>query len=153
MARLSRWLRRKPTPVAPPEPPLRGAPGLRVYIAAPWAFRHAAAAMGIRCEEAGLTVARAWWDEDPTVDLATAAQADWDALASADGLIVLQYGVSEGKAVEQGLALLLLPPTNPILVVSPVGERGSIFQMLPRFRLVQTEDEAIALALALWRPR
>lgn len=112
-----------------------------IYLAAPWVHRDAAKAAAGSLRLAGHTITEPWWDHPDTSDpseLARQANADYIGVINADVLMLLNLVKSEGKAVEQGIALA---HTIPIVAV---GARGSnIFQHLPDYTWVSSIEEAI----------
>ena len=119
---------------------------LRAYLAAPWVWKEAAKEAKILFEEAGFDVTSRWieyhGDTDDPTELEQEAINDLEDIYFADGMVVLQLEKSEGKAFEQGAAIHML--ANKIIVVSPAGVRGNVFQYLTHcFTFVKTIDEAI----------
>jgi hypothetical protein len=55
-------------------------------------------------------------------------------------VVVYQTGLSEGKAVEQGIALGL---GIPIISIGTLGEVKNIFHFLPDYIWVKNEEQAI----------
>lgn len=122
----------------------------KVYLAAPWNDR---AAMPERAEAfalAGFEITQRWWEKesglsntgytgDPTVVMNYAVE-DMQGVVNADVVVVYQTGLSEGKAVEQGIALAL---GIPIVSVGVLGEVKNIFHFLPDYRWVSATVEAI----------
>lgn len=113
---------------------------MRLYIAAPWNNKDEARAAALLFEKAGHTITQKWWNEPPGADLDCSARADWKGVTTANVVIVLNIAKSEGKAVEQGIALQAGIPI--------VGVRGrkqlNVFQHLtPEFTWLQTVEEAI----------
>ncbi len=110
-----------------------------VYLAAPWVRRIQARIARRALQDAGYVVTSRWLDVDETkTTQAAEAQNDFDDLVQCDALVVLNLEKSEGKAVEQGIAL---GRKMPIIAVGE--ERLNVFQHLPRIKLVPTLDAAI----------
>lgn len=82
---------------------------MNIYIAAPWGHREDARAASLLVEQAGHTITHKWWDHeagDEDYDtLKVLAEKDIHGVYEADVLILLNLVKSEGKAVEQGLAI------------------------------------------------
>lgn len=123
---------------------------MRVYIAAPWDCQTQARAARETLRAAGLHVVARWLDVVPDEPypperLAVQARQDWEDVQAADALLLLNLHVSEGKAVETGLALAWCVP------VVVVGAPSNVFHYLPgrRLRLVETLAEAVAALQAL----
>lgn len=72
--------------------------------------------------------------------LAVEARMDMFDVIRADVVLVLNLAKSEGKAVEQGIALAR---EIPIIVVGL--DRFNVFQYLPQYTFVKTVEEAIQL--------
>ena len=124
---------------------------MNVYLAAPWKFRADAKQVAQQIREAGYCIKSRWHDEWGDVEEAPAqagntnpdvlldeATADYDDVKGSDVMIVLNLEKSEGKAVEQGLALAW---DKPVIVVG--SERFNVFQYLPSFSLVATVHDAL----------
>jgi nucleoside 2-deoxyribosyltransferase len=123
---------------------------MRVYIAAPWLRRPEAIEAGERFKAAGHELTCRWFqhetDGDPldstglTCDpagIVFQANEDIADVQDADVLVVLNLQMSEGKAVETGIAI-----ATGIPVIS-VGARSNIFQSLGYE--VDTVDDALDL--------
>lgn len=122
---------------------------MNVYIAAPWVHRDDAREAAKIIDAAGHIVTEAWWDHvdvgqkfdgsDETAitdELARQAALDIIGVMNADVVVVLNLAKSEGKAVEQGIALTLGVP------IIGVGQMGSnVFQYLPQYTWV---DDVVA---------
>ena len=124
---------------------------MKLYIAAPWARRKDAAYSAQVAVALGHTITHDWWnrecgDED-TAELARLADLDFSGVIDADVFIVLNVEKSEGKAVEQGIALnqrRFNVQRRPRLI--GVGPRGTnIFQYMPQWEWVETFNDALAL--------
>src|SRR3954464_15266950 len=82
----------------------------KVYLAAPWTHRPDALAAAQQIEAAGHAITEHWWRHadvplDQRDEIRAQAQADVDGVLAADVLVLLNLAKSEGKAVEQGIAL------------------------------------------------
>lgn len=124
-----------------------------IYLAAPWREREQARAARDSFVSSGIGVNSRWLDfegeEGNKAEEVKVREAlhDLEDIWKADGMVVLQYGKSEGKAFEQGFFLGISGQTgcdNKIVVVGPDGERGNVFQYLPQvFTIVPTVEAAI----------
>lgn len=125
-----------------------------IYCAGPWAHRqaiHDVVAPYLR--RAGHQIISRWHDEwadqndttDPEI-LRTEAWIDWQDLRHAEVLVVMNYQVSEGKAVEQGIAL---ERGIPIILV---GTPSNVFHHLPHVRCVETLEDTLPLLAQPWLP-
>jgi nucleoside 2-deoxyribosyltransferase len=127
---------------------------IRVYIAAPWRFRNDMPDYAKQVEDAGFTITHRWWsvDDTPLSDhgyadrsnqiLREQAESDVKGVTTADVLLMLNLGKSEGKSVEQGIAIAL---GTPIIAVGKLGdpETLNVFHFLPCYTWVPTINEAI----------
>lgn len=124
---------------------------LRIYLAAPWLHRETARSASELLKAAGYQITREWWehenviaDNDPKRAKILAEQAfkDLHGVQTADLMVVLNSAKSEGKAVEQGVAIDMEIP------IVAVGERGvvtsNIFHYLANYAWFGTMEEAIA---------
>jgi len=121
---------------------------MKIYIAAPWAHRGDLPGISAQFEAAGHTVTWKWWDtpdllENSIWDSELMEQAfnDMKGVEDAQVLVLLNSAKSEGKAVEQGIALAHRKP------VIAIGKRGgdskNVFHYLPSYRWVDTVQDAI----------
>lgn len=125
---------------------------MKIYVAAPWTHKAEAAAFASQLESAGHTVTEKWWQHADVesyprpgskaehAELRQQASKDVKGVRTCDVLIVLQLAKSEGKAVEQGLALAW---EKPMIVVSPDGTYGNLFQVRYGCTMVRSEQEAL----------
>lgn len=108
---------------------------MKIYIAAPWAQREAAIKASRKFIQVGHEITSRWFNSlgdssDPTgilrlpEDIKQEAYEDIEDVHQADYLVVLNLQLSEGKAVETGLALAWGIP------VISIGPRSNIFQAL-----------------------
>ena len=127
----------------------------RVYLAAAWIKGGDALVARDQLVRAGIDVTSRWlervkgntdpaydYTKDPNYtapDAKVEATKDIEDIEGADAVVVLNSAKSEGKAVEQGVALML---GIPIIVV---GERSNTFQYFdpPKVTVVANMDEAI----------
>ena len=121
---------------------------MKLYIAAPWAYKEAARAAGRIFTRYGHEITEPWWDhrdvngDDSAVDeLLQQAWKDIAGVKSADVFVLLNLGMSEGKAVELGIAL------EAGVRVIAIGHRGehsnNVFHYLPQVKWVETVTEAL----------
>ena len=123
---------------------------LKVYIAAPFVNKAQAVEARDKFVEAGLDVTSRWLGEDlglTTADLGktehddvfqTRAAEDIEDILQSDVFVILNLGVSEGKATEMGFAYALGIP------VILVGERTvNVFYHLPSVFRADSVEAAI----------
>lgn len=120
-----------------------------IYIAAPFRDREQMPAIATQLEDAGFHITHKWWlvddvghdDEDHITTNAEHATKDIEGVLNADVVLLINTGKSEGKAIEQGVALAA---GLPIVAVGKRGEHSSnLFHYLPDYKWVSTLDEAI----------
>jgi Nucleoside 2-deoxyribosyltransferase len=116
---------------------------IRAYIAAPWVSRDLARAFASRCADRGIFITHPWWDYEGEFDehakMAEFARLDLEGVRRADVVILLNTAKSEGKAVEQGLALAW---GKPIVAVGKLGEESlNIFHHLPAYTWVDDTEK------------
>jgi hypothetical protein len=119
-----------------------------LYLAAPWIDKHLMPDRAKKFEEVGHTISWKWWDtEDLPIDerslpyLKDQAAHDWCGVIEADALVVFNTARSEGKAVEQGIAL---SRGIPIVAIGRRGEHSlNVFHFLDQYTWVPTINEAI----------
>jgi len=138
---------------------------IKVYVAAPWPHKDAAAAFADQLEDEGFEVTSRWLRlPNDGGDYATTEEAeaygkhiaklkeealhDLEDIYLADGVIVLQYAKSEGKAFEQGAAIHLVP--NKIVVVSPDGTKGNVFQYIDEMYTIVPDLDSAVREAANW---
>lgn len=120
----------------------------RVYIAAPWKSRDEMPAIAEKVEGLGLEISHKWWTVEDVPEgerslevLRFQAYADYTGVKTADIILLINSAKSEGKAVEQGIAL---GDGKTIVVVGKRGEHSSnVFHYLPSYVWVETLDEAL----------
>ena len=123
---------------------------MKIYVAAPWDDRYAAADAAKKLERAGHTITHKWWDHEsklgdkgydfPREKLAKFALTDYFGVINADLVFLVNSAKSEGKAVEQGVALA---EEKPIIAIGKLGEFKNIFHYLPNYFWFSTVDEGI----------
>ena len=115
---------------------------MRVYVAAPWTHRNEARRVAGLVEASGHTITWPWWVHEAGDEeygrLALLARHDINGVVTADALLLLNIERSEGKAVEQGIAIMEGVP------IFGVGRPTNIFQHLSVYEWFDTVREAIA---------
>jgi nucleoside 2-deoxyribosyltransferase len=122
----------------------------RIYLAAPWVSRDLAKEIAQGLENLGFAITHKWWkyegesqDVEGPEFLQTCAAQDVAGVLTADVVLVLNTAKSEGKAVEQGLAIAW---GKPIVVITPdIKPSSNIFHYLPCYTHVKTLEEAIGI--------
>lgn len=127
----------------------------RIYIAAPWASRSDVPPIAKLLEQAGHVITHKWWEKeeddadesketyaDSRLDfLCECAIEDMRGVRTADAVLLINSSKSEGKAVEQGLALAYGVP------IIAVGVRGvlskNVFHYLPDYTWVANINDAL----------
>ena len=123
---------------------------MKVYLAAPWNTRHAAHRLAQTIREAGHEITSHWhddWLDQDTTDPATLcqeAQTDFADVIRSEVVLVWNTEKSEGKAVEQGIAICF---EIPVIVTGET--RTNVFQYLAGFSLVPTVEAALEEIAAL----
>jgi len=107
---------------------------MRVYVAGPWARKDEVEAFAKQIGAAGHVITSRWFRhgeggsstgcDKPDDEIRHQALEDYEDVISADFLVVFNLQMSEGKAVETGIAL-----ANNIPFIT-VGPRGNIFALL-----------------------
>lgn len=121
---------------------------MKLYIAGPWIERNKMPAIAKQFEDAGHRITWKWWEtediketEDKAHELQMQAINDYMGVCNAERLILVNSVKSEGKAVEQGLALAQHK------TIIAIGQRGvvslNVFHYLPAYTWVDTVEEAI----------
>lgn len=125
---------------------------LTIYVAAPWKDRDAARVAAQAFRDAGFTVTSRWLDlhgadEKDAAVLEQEASNDLEDILKSNGMVILQYQKSEGKAFEQGFVVAASQFTgmaNKLILVSPDGTKGNVFQYLTSiYTVVPTVEAAI----------
>lgn len=123
----------------------------RIYVAAPWADREKIPSIAQSVEALGLTITHKWWEfegeeEDTTWEFKQVCAAkDIKGVRTADIVLLLNSEKSEGKAIEQGLAIAY---GIPILCVGDMSKRMNIFQTLDNYVWVETVEQALQVLQA-----
>lgn len=126
---------------------------MEIYLAGPWARREEVREARKAFLAADISVNAQWLDVElkPNAgdtaesqaaagyDMSEEASRDLADIAMSDAMVVMNLEKSEGKAVEQGIALATRMP----LII--VGKRTNVFQYLPEVFLVDSVEEAVQL--------
>ena len=116
---------------------------MTIYLAGPWIERKAVKTVANLFQERGFSLTSAWYDsqEDTLQEGDFQIQADKDCrqLLAANVFVVLNWGVSEGKATELGLALAW---DKPCIVLGPRNS-SNIFHYLPEVFHAPTFEMAV----------
>lgn len=127
---------------------------MKVYFAGPWVDRHNVQALASRLESEGHEITHPWWvfegansvDEPniPPEYSENCAKHDRDGVYEADVVLVWNSSKSEGKAVEQGLAIAW---NKPIICITPGAKHTvNIFHFLKEnYTHVTTFEEALKI--------
>lgn len=114
----------------------------RIYLAAPWVDKDKMELIARTFEAKGFSITHRWWEVDPdTAELSAQALKDYFGVVKADILVLLNTSKSEGKAVEQGIAIA---EEKPIVAIGTLNsESKNIFHHLPNYTWVGSVEEAI----------
>ena len=124
---------------------------MKVYVAAPWTCKDEAKEAADRLEAAGHTITQKWWQhrevpgylvtEDPAVveELWTQVVGDMQGVMEADVFVLLNLGLSEGKAVETGMALC----SQTCQFFYLVGERSNLFHYATEWLILPSIEDVI----------
>lgn len=121
---------------------------MKIYLAGPWACRGDMPELAERIEEAGHTITHRWWHCDAEGNgsenkefLEQCAKDDVEGVRTCDIVVCINNAPSEGKVVEQGLAIAY---EKPIILVTPSKKpANNIFHSLHHYYHVKTLNEAI----------
>ena len=121
-----------------------------VYLAAPWVDKQQAQEVADILGRQGHCITTRWWEHrdvpgyrtgnetrDELAELAEQAQLDLDGVLGADVFVLLNSQVSEGKAVETGVALC---SGMPIIVL---GKRSNLFHYCDMVEMVNDIDQLL----------
>jgi nucleoside 2-deoxyribosyltransferase len=116
----------------------------RVYVAAPYVARREANRVACELHNKDYEITQHWWDFEGTEQekgagfLKMCAELDYRGVRTADAMFLLNSAKSEGKAVEQGIAIAL---GIPIIAVGIRGEFSqNVFHYLPNYHWVPTVE-------------
>lgn len=123
---------------------------LHIYIAAPWVERARMPGISASIESAGHQITHKWWEVESTPEsdltlpiLRRQATCDVLGVQNADILLVINTSKSEGKALEQGIAVA---SNKPIIIVGKRGEFSkNVFHYLDNYRWVDSLDAALVV--------
>src|SRR5689334_12067007 len=104
--------------------------GKRVYVAGPWVDREFAKNVAATLAARGYEITQDWWNfesraaaaKDKPAFLNLCAELDKRGVRTADAVVLINSSKSEGKAVEQGLAIAY---GIPIIAIGNRGEYSS----------------------------
>ena len=116
---------------------------MKVYIAAPWIERDWIRVFAQQFDDRGITITHRWWDvegdfaDHPRMQLC--AKCDVQGVRNADVLVLYDAHKSEGKAVEQGIAIAL---NKPIVALGVIGAQSqNVFHHLDNYIWVDHPDK------------
>ena len=125
----------------------------RIYVAAPWIARAEAKEFANVLHEIGYEITMNWWDyesearglekdtENYAKFLHMCATKDLRGVRTADAVVLMNSSKSEGKAVEQGIAIAL---GIPIIAIGKLGEHSqNVFHYLPLYHWVANQKDAL----------
>lgn len=124
---------------------------MKVYIAAPFVDRARMPEIAEKVEAMGHTVTRKWWEvedlrQDPKASF-DCASLDALGVMEADLMLLINSAKSEGKAVEQGIAIA---NGMPIIAVGKLEEHGNnIFHYLEHYEWVPDLETALDVLAGL----
>lgn len=122
---------------------------MKIYLAAPWVDRELMPELAAKLEAAGHTLTWKWWETEDTSEgertveaLAYQALKDFRGVVECQTLVLWNSKKSEGKAVEQGVALA---KNKEIIAIGKRGDGTSsnVFHYLPNYTWVGSIEEAI----------
>lgn len=122
----------------------------KIYIAAPWVDREKMEEIATLFEGNGCTITHRWWNVEniPEVErtpslMKKQAEMDLNGVLEADAVVLINSVKSEGKAVEQGIALA---KRIPIIAVGKRGEHSkNVFHYLPLYHWVEDVNAALII--------
>lgn len=132
---------------------------MKIYIAAPWVHKDRIPDISAKFEAIGCEVTHKWWITEDIQESERTAGAlyqqavnDYLGVVRADLLVLINSDKSEGKAVEQGVAIA---NDKPIIAVGKRGEVSkNVFHYLENYFWVDTVEDAVrALDLIGWLTR
>lgn len=123
---------------------------MRIYVAAPWAYRIEASSVAHVLERHGHTITRDWWkhpDSHEDGELSRQAIADLLGVENCELLVVCAFSMSAGKATELGYAL---KRGIPIIILMPkrMSTDSNIFYHHPG--ITETVHNEQELCIAVW---
>ena len=115
----------------------------KIYLAAPWDHKDEMPEIAEKLEAQGWTITRKWWQDDEESKPLECATEDRNGVYNADCLLLINSKKSEGKAVEQGIAIAR---GIPIIAVGVKGEHAkNVFHHLPIYYWTEKLDTAIQI--------
>ena len=117
--------------------------GYRCYVAGPWMHRDEVRVVAQKVRDAGYTVDCRWLDvhddvalDDPNREAFLRAQAlaDIEDILASDAFIYVNSMMSEGKAVELGMAIATL---KPIIIIGDRNNNIFLSLSMPAFPTVE----------------
>ena len=129
---------------------------MKIYIAAPWAHRGDMPGISERFEQSGHEITWKCWttpdipeNADRNKELTLQAHNDMNGVIDADLLVLVNSAKSEGKSVEQGIAI---SNRKPIIAIGKLGAVSqNVFHYLPQYKWVETVEDAVnAVNLLQW---
>ena len=127
---------------------------MKIYIAAPWKFRAEMPFIAGKFEQIGCEITRKWWEAEDTPEHERSIetlreQAEQDVLGVTDAnlVVVINSAKSEGKALEQGVAVA---QRKPIIIVGKRGEFSqNVFHYLKLYKWVESLDQALEIVTTI----
>ena len=115
---------------------------MNIYVAGPWLDREEVKGIADRIAKLGHKITHPWWEHEGEYDDAPLMKAhaaqDWAGVVNAVMVVVCDFRKSEGKAVEQGIALAY---GKPILMLHKDGVNNlNIFHNLGNYKHFHTEE-------------
>lgn len=122
----------------------------KIYLAAPWIDKDKMEEIALRFEAIDCVITHRWWNVENLEEVERTPklmkqQARWDVdgVENADAVVLINSAKSEGKAVEQGIAIA---KNIPIIAVGKRGEHSkNVFHYLPIYHWVKNIDEALTI--------
>lgn len=116
---------------------------MKVYLAAPWVKREWVRIWAGSFEDRGIEITHKWWEMEGEFDdaprMRACAEKDINGVLAADVLVLYDAAKSEGKAVEQGIALAF---DKPIVALGTLGANSqNVFHHLDNYIWVDHPDK------------
>ena len=119
---------------------------MHIYIAAPWDYRDQMDSLAKNFEDAGHTISHKWWSTEAKDNTSPREQAEADIRGVRDSqcVILMNFKMSEGKAVEQGIAIA---DFIPIIGVSSSGRMlsNNVFHTLDNYTWVDDVKDVLLI--------
>lgn len=120
-----------------------------IYLAAPWVDKDEMPERASQFESKGHIITHKWWiqegdgykDHTPE-ELCEFAKLDYMGVMTSETVVVFNTKKSEGKAVEQGIAITA---GIPIIAIGTLGELPNIFHYWPEMKWVKSIEEALEI--------